>query len=381
MATPTNIYIANTEINIYGELVFTYSDGSIQTVGNVLGKDGIGISNITISGNDLLVILTNGAVVKVVNARTDSGDGIISISKTSPNGKVYNYTILYSNGNTFTFPVTNTVRGKGDAVTIVSISESTEDGGPNVVTFSDGTSLTIRNGSSSPGGGTYDIVVPGTNSENPLGTAGLVRMYNTSSGLRLDEQKRLCVAPADENDINAGTSHNKPIVPHFLQYALKKFLPKVTNDDINIGGEDEMLPPTTHAVRELLNDKAVGAKVKFLRISPTSNYRIRPGTVSLILPYDGKAAFYQHGNSTPVIKELGAFALVFASERTNSNDEVSETGTNYWISVTYVESSVLVRNHHNKYSLELNTDYDSKAHYISNTHSSGYMYVYYLSRW
>ena len=43
---------------------------------------------------------------------------------------------------------------KGESITITSVVESTEDGGENVVTFSDGTTLTVRNGSKgSPGEG------------------------------------------------------------------------------------------------------------------------------------------------------------------------------------------------------------------------------------
>lgn len=42
---------------------------------------------------------------------------------------------------------------KGDSVTIKSVVESTENGGKNVVTFSDGSTLTVRNGT---GGGSAD---------------------------------------------------------------------------------------------------------------------------------------------------------------------------------------------------------------------------------
>ena len=45
----------------------------------------------------------------------------------------------------------------GTSVTVTSVSESTEDGGDNVVTFSDGKTLTIKNGKAGTGEGSYII--------------------------------------------------------------------------------------------------------------------------------------------------------------------------------------------------------------------------------
>lgn len=67
---------------------------------------------------------------------------------------------------------------------------------------------------------------------------GLVKLYNQSSGLRLDDNKQLCIAQArrgaegeDGNDLLATESNksaNRPITPANLQYALSQFVPLVT---------------------------------------------------------------------------------------------------------------------------------------------------------
>ena len=71
-------------------------------------------------------------------------NGIKSIAKTSTSGLVDTYTITFTNNTTTTFTVTN--GDDGTSVSISSITESTESGGENVVEFSDGKTLTVKNG-------------------------------------------------------------------------------------------------------------------------------------------------------------------------------------------------------------------------------------------
>lgn len=81
-----------------------------------------------------------------------NGRGISSIEKTSTSGLVDTYTITYTDKTTATFTVTN---GKeGTSVTIEDVSESTADGGSNVVAFSDGKTLTVKNGRNGANGKT-----------------------------------------------------------------------------------------------------------------------------------------------------------------------------------------------------------------------------------
>lgn len=71
-------------------------------------------------------------------------NSIKSIAKTSTSGLVDTYTITFTNNTTTTFTVTN--GDDGTSVSVSSVTESTESGGENVVNFSDGNTLTVKNG-------------------------------------------------------------------------------------------------------------------------------------------------------------------------------------------------------------------------------------------
>lgn len=73
---------------------------------------------------------------------TDAVRGISSIEKTSSAGLVDTYTIYFTDETTQTYTVTN-----GESISIVSISTSPSDDGYNIITFSDGSTLTVKNGS------------------------------------------------------------------------------------------------------------------------------------------------------------------------------------------------------------------------------------------
>lgn len=129
------IGISKTEINTDGELVLTYSNGETANLGKVVGENGQN----GIDGN-----------------QGDSGaDGIgISSAEINENGELV---LTYTNsesvnlGKVVGSDGTNGIDGQdgkdGTSVTISSINESAEDDGNNTVTFSDGTTLTVKNGS------------------------------------------------------------------------------------------------------------------------------------------------------------------------------------------------------------------------------------------
>lgn len=76
---------------------------------------------------------------------------------------------------------------------------------------------------------------------------GLVKLYNESSGLRLDGDKHLCISGASNELLDAGIeqakrSFNRPITPSNLEYALRQFVPLVTFKDSIAGvysGDDK----------------------------------------------------------------------------------------------------------------------------------------------
>lgn len=97
------------------------------------------------------------------DAGTDGEDGVSPTVDVSKSGKVTTISITDKNG-TKTATVNDGADGPpgsngkdGTSVTVESVSESSADGGSNVVTFSDGKTLTVKNGSKG---------TPGTNGTN-----------------------------------------------------------------------------------------------------------------------------------------------------------------------------------------------------------------------
>ena len=122
--------------------------------GNFAGTDGVGISKIE----------------QTTTSTADDGNNVITVTLT--------------NGTTSTFKVQNGSKGsKGDtgatgsagkdgtngtSVTVSKVSESTADGGSNVVTFSDGKTVTIKNGSKGSAGSNGKDGTNGTNGKDGL---------------------------------------------------------------------------------------------------------------------------------------------------------------------------------------------------------------------
>lgn len=121
------------------------------------GADGVS-PHIGTNGNWFIGTTDTG-----VKATGADGRGIASIARTSGTsaaGSTDTYTITYTDGSTSTYTVVN---GKdGTSVSVSSVSESSEDGGSNVVTFSDGKTLTVKNGKTGATGAPGYTPVKGT---------------------------------------------------------------------------------------------------------------------------------------------------------------------------------------------------------------------------
>lgn len=111
------------------------------------GKDGesIGIEDYGYGLDNTTVAFTDGSVIQIPN-----GVGIknIRLSKESETGNTYK--IELTNGQSYDFVAPAGPTGKtgadGTSVTVSKVSESTENGGDNIVLFSDGNELTVKNG-------------------------------------------------------------------------------------------------------------------------------------------------------------------------------------------------------------------------------------------
>ena len=153
------------------------SDGSPGAAGEK-GADGVGIKNIvfkqnTTAGNVYTINLTDGSSYDFTapagpkgadgsggtggGGSGEDGVGIQSIQLKSEADTGNTYTIILTDGSTYDFVAPAGPSGKdgsngepgkdGTSVTVASVTESAEDGGNNVVKFSDGKTVTIKNGS------------------------------------------------------------------------------------------------------------------------------------------------------------------------------------------------------------------------------------------
>ena len=183
-----------------GSNVITFSDGKTITIKNGSkgstgsageqgpkgdtgdagsnGKDGtsVSITNVsesTADGGSSIITFSDGNTLTVKNGNKGSdgtnGNGI----KSAVLNADYTLTLTFDNGTSYTTPSirgatgatgetgANGSNGKdgtdgkdGTSITITNVSESTADGGSNVVTFSDGKTVTIKNGSKGSTGAT-----------------------------------------------------------------------------------------------------------------------------------------------------------------------------------------------------------------------------------
>lgn len=135
------------------------------------GKDGVSATH---SWNGTTLIVTSASGTSSADLKGDKGDkgdsikgdagadGVSPTVSVSKAGKVTTVSITDKNG-TKTATINDGADGAagsagkdGTSVTVKSVSESTADGGSNVVTFSDGKTLTVKNGSKGSTGGKGD---------------------------------------------------------------------------------------------------------------------------------------------------------------------------------------------------------------------------------
>ncbi len=162
-------------------LIITNKTGS-ETIVIEDGKDGtngvsptISVSAIT-GGHRITITDKNGTkTVDIMDgSKGADGRGIKTVARTSGTGAAGTtdtYTITYTDNTTSTFTVYNGKNGtngtNGTSVTVQSVSESSADGGDNVVTFSDGKTLSVKNGKTGAAGkdGNDYVLTPADKSE------------------------------------------------------------------------------------------------------------------------------------------------------------------------------------------------------------------------
>ena len=90
-------------------IIFTLNDGQIATVVVPTPADGVSIIGVEIDNhNHLICTLSNHTTIDAGEIpQGPAGRGIVSIRKTKTEGLIDTYTILYTDGTTTTFTVTN----------------------------------------------------------------------------------------------------------------------------------------------------------------------------------------------------------------------------------------------------------------------------------
>ena len=176
----TSVTVANVSESTAdgGNNIVTFSDGKSVTIKNgskgTPGEAGFSptISTSAITGGTRITIIDkNGTkTVDVLHGKdgVGGGDGSgssgvagVGISSVVLNAD-YTLTLNFTDGNSYTTPSIRGAAGEpgsdgvdgkdGTSVTVANVSESSADGGSNVITFSDGKTITIKNGSAGKDG-------------------------------------------------------------------------------------------------------------------------------------------------------------------------------------------------------------------------------------
>lgn len=139
------VSVTGAEINADGELILKFSDNDSINVGRVVGADGSDGKD-GVAGKDG----TSVTVTNVSESAEDGGSNVVTFSNgsklTVKNGQ------RGSDGTDGTNGKDGAAGKDGTSVTVANVSESAADGGSNVVTFSDGKTLTVKNGSKGSAG-------------------------------------------------------------------------------------------------------------------------------------------------------------------------------------------------------------------------------------
>ena len=214
-------------------------------------------------------------------------------------------------------------------------------------------------------GGTTDIVVPDTNTSE-RGSAGLVYMYNKSSGLRLDDDKRICIAAADSTDISEKTSMNKPIVAAMMEEAMQANAFTGDISTILSSSTKADTPAGAFAIKDFVLKNVLNFKL--YKIPKGGTFAIKPGMMGIILPSTTLSTHVGSASASASISSMGT--TIFMATDTGAD---ASNPNSHWLAFLYVSSLSMKSNH----TLYTSTCYIKND---DNSSSGTYAYVYYIER-
>lgn len=253
---------------------------------------------------------------------------------------------------------------------------------------------------------------------------GLLKMYNDSSGVRLDGNGNLCIAQArgangeDVDDLLATTpqkqrSVNRPITPSNLEYALRQFIPLVTytsslsgasasnKQAVSVGAVKAFVDSTKTTLQEKINTdiddalesaksyadeqkKQIDRKLKVRRkiITRGEAWPIPPNVIGLLFPWD-TMQFTTYDTITNILE--GGVSFVWTSEE-GTRTEGSTTIPVYDLAIislnditieSIFDLTDLVQSSHNTYDIQ-GRRYCKMINPNDSYSGSGYAYFYYI---
>lgn len=229
--------------------------------------------------------------------------------------------------------------------------------------------------------GIGDIVVPAQgsrgNSNFVESIPGLVKLYNESAGLSLDEYGQLGIVAATTTDIDKEESLRKPIVPKTMRHAMRRYSYKASAlEGLYPGDEDEYLPIAAITAKNFVLKNALNFKL--YKIPRGEMFEVKPGMMALVLPYgDYTLSLHESETSSAKVSKMGATVVMATDWGADAED-----GNCFWVACmsakTYnvlgVEIPTMGSNH---------TKYTQNCYIKNNdtgTSGTGYAYVYYISR-
>ena len=235
--------------------------------------------------------------------------------------------------------------GSGSAITISSIVESTADGGSNVVTFSDGTTLTVKNGSKGSSGADGYTPVKGTDYFTEADKAEIVEEIKSAADIPdyviteaesiidriISAQGNRTFTFAAITDMHYGNSDYTDGIKHACQ-AMKYIDERIKLDAVAILGDYTDGYPSTDITDAMGDFKNINALLSELRFAPNirqmGNHDYYPDNIPItrrLIQYHSDDVVWGNKNGGYFHKDFEDYKLRVICPNTNENNPIDSS--------------------------------------------------------